>query len=245
MDFSGKVALITGGAQGIGRAYANALLNIGMKVCISDILEDTAKEYMDSLPENHKNNVIFQKCDVSSLADFKNAFDRVISEFGRIDMLINNAGVFNEQNYMKCIEVNFIAVVNGTRLAFEHMDINKGGHGGHVINTSSEAGLDPMPLAPVYVGTKHAVVGYTRSIGAEYHFKKTGIKVKAICPGPVDTGFFRVFPTKCVDVEEAKKLAAEMKPVKPEDVAGALIKLLEDDKNGAILRIDVDGLRYV
>ncbi|GBN94176.1 15-hydroxyprostaglandin dehydrogenase [NAD(+)] [Araneus ventricosus] len=140
MDFSGKVALITGGAQGIGRAYANALLDIGMKVCVSDILEDKVKEFKDSLPAIHKDNVIFHKCDVSSLTDFKRAFKRVISEFGRIDMLINNAGVFDEKNYMKCIEVNFIAVVNGTLLAFEHMDINKNGHGGYVINTASEAG---------------------------------------------------------------------------------------------------------
>ncbi|GBN26926.1 15-hydroxyprostaglandin dehydrogenase [NAD(+)] [Araneus ventricosus] len=140
MNFAGKAALITGGAQGIGRAYANALLDIGMKVCICDILEEKALDFIENLPETQKSNAIFQKCDVTLFADLKNAFDRVKSEFGRLDIVINNAGVFCEQNYMKEIEINFIAVIQGTLLAFEHMSVNKGGHGGYVINTASGAG---------------------------------------------------------------------------------------------------------
>ncbi|GFQ92972.1 15-hydroxyprostaglandin dehydrogenase [Trichonephila clavata] len=245
MAFEGKVALVTGGAQGIGRAYTNLLLKLGMKVCICDLLEDPAKEFIDNLPPEHKNKVIFQILDVSSFPDFKNAFDTVISTFGRIDMVINNAGMFSEQNFQKVIQVNILGVIYGTKLAFEYMDISKGGHGGHVINTASEAGLDPMYVSPVYCATKHAVVGFSKSYGHEFHFKQTGVTVNAICPGPVDTGFFRVFPTKCIDVAEAKKLATKMRPVTPEDVAKALMKLLEDGKNGAIIRIDADGLRYV
>ncbi|CAL1285772.1 unnamed protein product [Larinioides sclopetarius] len=108
MNFAGKAAIITGGAQGIGRAYANALLDIGMKVCICDILEEKALDFIENIPETQKINTIFQKCDVSSLADLRNAFDRVKSEFGRLDIVINNAGVFCEQNYMKEIEINFV-----------------------------------------------------------------------------------------------------------------------------------------
>ncbi|CAL1285777.1 unnamed protein product [Larinioides sclopetarius] len=244
MNFAGKAALITGGAQGIGRAYANALLDIGMKVCICDILEEKALEYIESLPETQKNNAIFQKCDVSSFADLKNAFQRVKSEFGRLDIVINNAGVICEKNYMKEIEINFIAVIQGTQLAFEYMDINKGGHGGYVINTSSEAGLAPCFLAPVYSATKTGVVGYTKSLGTDYHYQKTGIKVNAICPGSIDTALLRDFPSGSIDDEVSKEKMLLRKPIKPDEVGKALLKLLADDKNGSLLRIDSDGLRY-
>ncbi|GIY12430.1 15-hydroxyprostaglandin dehydrogenase, partial [Caerostris darwini] len=173
------------------------------------------------------------------------AFDKTIATFGTLDVLINNAGMFNETKYQDMININFIAVVRGTLLAFEHMNKLTGGKGGYVINTSSEAGLDPFPMAPVYTATKHAVVGLTKSLGSDYHFEKTGITVNVICPGPVETAFFKAFPSNCVYPEEAWKLQASMKPIKPEDVAKALLKLLEDNKNGAVLRIDTDGLRYV
>ncbi|GFR13663.1 15-hydroxyprostaglandin dehydrogenase, partial [Trichonephila clavata] len=165
MNFAGKIALVTGGAQGIGRAYTNALLNVGMRVCICDIQEDPAIEFIENLSAEHKNNIIFQKCDVSSFSDFKNAFDKVISTFGRIDVLINNAGILNEQNFQRTVEVNLIGVIHGTLLAFEYMDISKGGQGGHIINTASITGLGPLYIAPVYSATKHAIVGYTRSLG--------------------------------------------------------------------------------
>ncbi|GFS84311.1 15-hydroxyprostaglandin dehydrogenase [Nephila pilipes] len=244
MNFEGKVAIVTGGAQGIGKAYTNALLNIGMKVCVCDILEEQVREFIESLPAAQRNNIVFQKCDVSSFEEFKNAFDKVISTFGRIDMLVNNAGIINEKNFQKMIEVNFHGVVYGTHLAFEHMSIEKGGQGGYIVNTASEAGLDPSHLVPVYCATKHAVVGLTKSLGHEYHFKKTGIKVNAVCPGPIETDLYRTFPGKTIDAEEAKKFLSLRTTIKPEGVGKALLKLLEEEKNGALLRVDIDGLRY-
>ncbi|CAL1285773.1 unnamed protein product [Larinioides sclopetarius] len=176
MNFAGKAAIITGGAQGIGRAYANALLDIGMKVCICDILEEKALDFIENIPETQKINTIFQKCDVSSLADLRS--------------------------------------------------------------------LEPLFLAPVYSATKTGVVGYTKSLGTDYHYRKTGIKVNAICPGPIDTALFHDFPSGSVDEKESKKLGSLVKLTKPEEVGKALLKLLDDDKNGSLLRIDCDGLRY-
>ncbi|GFW12992.1 15-hydroxyprostaglandin dehydrogenase [Trichonephila clavipes] len=125
------------------------------------------------------------------------------------------------------------------------MSIEKGGHGGYIINTSSEAGVEPSFLVPVYCATKHAVVGLTKSLGHEYHFKKTGIKVNAVCPGPIETDLFRTFPEKTVDAEEAKKFLSKRITITPDEAAKALLQLLQDDKNGALIRIDIDGLRYV
>ncbi|GFR10123.1 15-hydroxyprostaglandin dehydrogenase, partial [Trichonephila clavata] len=105
--------------------------------------------------------------------------------------------------------------------------------------------LGPLYIAPVYSATKHAIVGYTRSLGHEFHFEKTGISVNAICPSLVDTDIYRTFPSKCVDADEATRFGAPLKTLKPEDVANALLKLLEDGKNGAILRIDTNGLNYI
>ncbi|PRD21210.1 UNVERIFIED_CONTAM: 15-hydroxyprostaglandin dehydrogenase [NAD(+)] [Trichonephila clavipes] len=88
----------------------------------------------------------------------------------------------------------------------------------HIIRPA--LGLDPFYVSPVYCASKHAVVGFSKSYGHEFHFKQTGVTVNAICPGPVDTGFFRVFPTKCIDVAEAKKLAAKMRPVNTTELYG-------------------------
>ncbi|GIX78771.1 15-hydroxyprostaglandin dehydrogenase [Caerostris darwini] len=160
-------------------------------------------------------------------------------------MLINNAGICSEQNYQKMIEINFIAVVNATKIAFELMNINNGGHGGHIISTASNAGLEIFPLGPVYAGTKHAIVGFTKSLGTGYHFRKTGITVNAICPGPVDTYMFRSFVSHSPDQAAAEKLISSCSTVKPEEVGKALLKLLEDNKNGALLKVDAtEGLRY-
>ncbi|GIY28775.1 15-hydroxyprostaglandin dehydrogenase [Caerostris extrusa] len=119
-----------------------------------------------------------------------------------------------------------------------------------VTGGSQGIGLEIFPLGPVYAGTKHAVVGFTKSLGTGYHFRKTGITVNAICPGPVDIYVpqfclfkymslkcwkttFRSFVSHSPDQTAAEKLISSVKTVKPEEVGKALLKLLEDNKNGA------------
>ncbi|XP_035205910.1 15-hydroxyprostaglandin dehydrogenase [NAD(+)]-like [Stegodyphus dumicola] len=138
-----------------------------------------------------------------------------------------------------------VGVINGIYLAFEYMGIDKGGSGGTVINTGSNAAFEPIPLAPVYSGCKHGVIGLTRNYGTDYHFKKTGVTVSSVCPGPVDTELFHEFPAMSVDEEVAEEHNKRVKPIKPEEVAKAMLQLLHDDKNGALLRVDADGMRYV
>ncbi|GFU04523.1 hypothetical protein NPIL_635151 [Nephila pilipes] len=244
MNFKGKVALVTGGAQGIGKAFCTALLSKGMKVCICDINQEAATEYIEMLPDTEKDNVIFEKCDVTQFSEFRDTFKQVISTFGRIDLVVNNAGLVDEHDWKKMIDINFIGVINGIQLAFHYMDVNLGGHGGFVINTGSNSGFEPFPLAPVYAGCKHAINGLTKSYGTNFHFRRTGIKVNAICPGPTDTSLFHTFPDMCIDKEYAEKHNKAVKYIKPEEVANALIRLLEENRNGALLRVDQDGIRY-
>ncbi|GBM74802.1 15-hydroxyprostaglandin dehydrogenase [NAD(+)] [Araneus ventricosus] len=214
-------------------------------VCICDVKEETAKEFLASLPPAEGNKVIFQKCDVTSAEELRSAFERVISIFGGIDVVINNAGIVDEQNWERMIDVNFIGVVHGIKLGFEYMGKGKGGHGGQIINTASRAGLNPKYVwAPIYCATKSAVVGLTRSYGSEYHFNKTGVAVNAICPAFTDTELLRMGPRR--EVDDAGSASSEgERTLKPEEVAQALIQLLEDGKNGALLLVETDGVKYV
>ncbi|KFM64614.1 15-hydroxyprostaglandin dehydrogenase [NAD(+)], partial [Stegodyphus mimosarum] len=141
------------------------MLNEGMKVSVCDINENVGKNFPEDILEDQKNKVVFCKCDVSSESEFRAAFDKTIKTFGRIDLLINNAGILNEHEWKRVIDVNFVGVINGIHLAFEYMGIDKGGCGGTVINTGSNAAFEPIPLAPVYSGCKHGVIGLTRNYG--------------------------------------------------------------------------------
>ncbi|GBM54965.1 15-hydroxyprostaglandin dehydrogenase [NAD(+)] [Araneus ventricosus] len=247
MSFKEKIAIVTGGSQGIGRAYVSALLNVGLKVCICDVKEETAIEFLESLPQSERNNVIFQKCDVTSLEELRSAFEKVISVFGGIDIVINNAGIADEKNWRRTIDVNFVGVVHGIKLGLEYMGKDKGGAGGQIINTASRSGINPMAVShPIYCATKSAVVGLARSYGKEYHFKQTGVLVKAICPTYTDTESMRTHSRQGADEEESKgRVSSEaQKILKPEEVAQALIQLLEDGKNGSVLLVEPDGVKY-
>ncbi|CAL1285768.1 unnamed protein product [Larinioides sclopetarius] len=245
MDLNNKIAIVTGGAQGVGRAITLALLNKGMKVCICDINQDLTNQFIETLPDTQKSNIIFTKCDVSLFSEFKTTFEKVQSAFGKIDLLVNNAGLVDEHDWERMVGVNFVGVIHGIKLAFHYMNKNEGGHGGFVINIGSNAGFEPFELAPVYAGCKHGINGLTKSYGTEFHWERTGIKVNAVCPGPVDTALFYSFPDMCLDKEVAGKHNNSVKFIQPEEVADAVLFVVGENKNGALLRVDCNGRRYI
>ncbi|XP_042903104.1 15-hydroxyprostaglandin dehydrogenase [NAD(+)]-like isoform X2 [Parasteatoda tepidariorum] len=173
------------------------------------------------------------------------AFDKTIEVFGKIDIVVNNAGIQDEHNWKYTIEVNLMAVIQGVKLAFQYMGVDKGGKGGSVVNTASIAGLIEIPLSPAYCATKHAVVGLTKSYGAEYHLKKSGIKVNAICPVAANTNLHDTFFLHCLDVEEGYKFADTFPLIPYKDIGKGLIQILEDGKNGSLLIVDENGPYYV
>ncbi|PWA29841.1 hypothetical protein CCH79_00019535, partial [Gambusia affinis] len=115
------------------------------------------------------------------------AFQRTVDQFGRLDIVINNAGINNEKNWEKTIQVNLTSVIKGTYLALEHMSKEYGKQGGTIINVSSMAAFLHSPHQPVYTATKHGVIGFTRAMADAAAQDDYGVRINVLCPAFVDT----------------------------------------------------------
>lgn len=188
--FEGQVALVTGGASGLGRALCAALCRQGAIVIIADIDRPAAETLAARLSEaGHRAKPL--GLDVGCPDAVAAAVDGVVAEFGRIDWLFNNAGIVvggELQNievgaWRRIVEINFLGVVYGTRAAYRHMIRRRSGR---IVNIASMYGLFPGIRALPYIATKHAVVGLSLSLRAEA--KAWGVGVTAVCPGFIRTG---------------------------------------------------------
>ncbi|XP_037620775.1 15-hydroxyprostaglandin dehydrogenase [NAD(+)] isoform X2 [Sebastes umbrosus] len=169
MSLDGKVALVTGGAQGIGRAVVHSLLQSSAKVAVVDLNKTCGEECKAQLDaEFGEGNCNFIPCDVSNGDALRDAFQSTVDMFGRLDIVINNAGINNEKNWEKTIQVNLTSVIKGTYLALEHMSKEHGKEGGTIINVSSMAAFLHSPHQPVYTATKHGVIGFTRVMAVRH-----------------------------------------------------------------------------
>ncbi|KAJ9592840.1 hypothetical protein L9F63_015483 [Diploptera punctata] len=189
MDLNGKIALVTGGAHGIGLATVNQLLKNGIKgVSICDIAADLGEQAVESINKEYgKGRAIFIKTDVTKQSDLEEAFKKTKQHFGGIDIVVNNAGIIKDSQWELMININVNGVVRGTELAVKYMDKNKGGHGGAVVNLASVAGLGLKSASPAYDGSKYFVVGYTRSMGSPPLDQSHGVRFLCMCPGLTDT----------------------------------------------------------
>ncbi|XP_053920703.1 15-hydroxyprostaglandin dehydrogenase [NAD(+)] isoform X2 [Cuculus canorus] len=149
MHVNGKVALVTGGAQGIGRAFVQALLSKGAKVALLDRNSEAGQESKAALDEQFEpQRTVFLQCDVTDQEQLKGAFKKVIEHFGRLDIVVNNAGVNNEKDWESTIQINLTSVIRGTYLGLEYMRKGHGGDGGVIINISSLAAGSIRPPVP-------------------------------------------------------------------------------------------------
>jgi NAD(P)-dependent dehydrogenase (short-subunit alcohol dehydrogenase family) len=188
-DLTGKVAFITGGANGIGFGMARAFLAEGMKVVIADWSASHIAKAQESLKGN--NAVHFVRADVSDRANLKAAADEALTAFGKIHVLCNNAGINGGgtaddpdfADFDKVMGVNFGGVLNGTKLIVPI--IKEQGEGGHVVCTSSMAGIVPLPGLAAYSASKYAVRGFAESLRMQ--LAPFGIGVSCLCPGATRT----------------------------------------------------------
>lgn len=186
----GRVAFVTGGASGIGRALSGALAARGADVVVADINGSGAAAVARELDQRGPGSATSLSLDVADARGFQQAIAQVHGERGRIDLLFNNAGIgvggpteeLELAHWERTLDVNLRGVVHGVRAVYPLM-LEQGF--GHVVNTASMAGLLPFPLGVPYAMTKHAVVGLSLSLRVEA--RKHGVRVSAVCPGVIDT----------------------------------------------------------
>lgn len=231
--FQGKVAIVTGGSFGIGRAAAIAFVKRGAKIAIADWVEDD--ETIKTI-RSMGGDAIFVKCDVSIDADVQKLIEKTIIQFGRLDYAFNNAGIegvsaltheCTNENWEKVIGVNLRGI--WLCMKYEIPQMLKQGKGA-IVNNASVAGLVGFPNIPAYVASKHGVVGLTQNAALEY--ARQNIRVNAVCPGVIKTPMVDRFTGKNKDVE---KQFQNMEPVgrlgQPEEVAEAVMWLCSDSSS--------------
>lgn len=202
--FKNKVAIVTGGSSGIGRAVSEALGKRGATVVVSDIDTKGAKKVAEGILGNG-GKAQAAHLDVTSDEDIKKLIEQTAAERGRLDYMFNNAGIaiggdardMEWEHWRRILDINLMGVIYGSRAAYSVM-VEQGF--GHIVNTASGAGLFPIANSTPYVTTKHGVVGLSRSLRAEG--ADLGVKVSVVCPAMVDTPIFEAATYPNVDREK-------------------------------------------
>ena len=244
MRVAGKVALVSGGSRGLGEAQAKLLAAEGAKVAIGDLLEDEGKKVEAEINELG-GEALFMRLDVTQADQWTQIIDETVSRFGKLDVLVNNAGIggrggledMTEEEWDEVMAVNAKGVFLGTKLAMP--EILKAG-GGSIVNISSQMGIVGSDTSnPAYQASKAAVHVFTKSIALRYATQ--GVRVNSVHPGPIDTPMLQA---GFIDPERMQRVMSKVpmgRVGQPEEIAYGVLFLSSDESSfitGAGLVID-------
>jgi len=248
MNIRDSIAIVTGGASGLGAGTVRMIVENGGKVAIFDLNEERAASLISELGEE---NVCFEKTDVSSEESVKNSISNVLTNYGSFNTVVNCAGIVlaekvikrdgihSLESFQKIINVNLVGTFNVIRLAAEQMinnEPNEFGERGVIINTASVAAFDGQMGQAAYGASKSAVAGMTLPIARD--LSRYGIRVMSIAPGIFETPMFDVLP------EKARESLGNMVPFpsrlgKPSEYAHLAKSIVENPMlNGEVIRLD-------
>jgi len=232
MDLSDKTCVVTGATEGIGRAIVAALASGGARLAVCARTSERVAELVETLRTSGR-TALGRACDVSDEGAVRAFAAAVRSELGPVDVLVNNAGL-----------AHFVPVAEMDTAAFDEiMAVNVRGtflmtraflpgmlerQRGHIVNIASLAGRNPVPNAAAYSASKHAVLGFSKSLFAEV--RKHGIRVTAICPGSVVTPFFD---------KSGSQLSNPEGKLRPEDIADTVLAALQLPERALVSELDV------
>jgi NAD(P)-dependent dehydrogenase (short-subunit alcohol dehydrogenase family) len=243
MELQGKVAVITGGGSGIGRATSKALAEAGASVIVADMNPDGGNETVTAIRDS-SGKADFIQTDVRRRPDIDAMVAFAESTFGGLDILYNNAGVSTpqprfpdarEEDWERTLMIDLWAVIAGTQAAVPAL---KRRGGGVIVNTASVAGLIAYVPDPIYAAAKHGVVGFTRSLA--YLLPEIGIRVNCVCPGVVNTPMVTAVSEGMTPEQIAMRDAflKTMPMIEPETIAEAVLQLITDESlNGVAMAV--------
>jgi len=229
MSFEGKVAVVTGGASGIGLAVCQALAAKGAKVVVADFNAEAGEKVADEIGGT------FFKVDVTDCHQVKAMVDFAVEKFGKLDYAVNNAGIggpqdaitnIDEADYEHLIAVNQHSVFYGMKYEIPEILKTKGA----VVNVSSILGLVAAPLAVCYVAAKHAVAGMTKA--AAVFYAAQGIRINSVHPGYIDTPLLAGLPHEVIDPIVGAHPLGRLGTA--EEVASVVLFLLSDEASNVI-----------
>lgn len=236
MEMKDKVAVVTGGAGGIGLATARMLVTAGVAVVLADVDPVAGLRSEAELTESG-GKALFVRADVTDIDSVTNLFASACEAFGGVDILFNNAGVLGgprfpeapPASWLKAININIVGVMNCIHVGVPYLAKRSNAV---IVNTSSTAGLKSSHLDPAYAMTKAAVVSLTRSL--TFLEKESGIRINCVCPALVKTGLEQNSSATYSDAElkafrEGRAGRTSLPSLTPEEVAAAVIRLIEDD----------------
>jgi 3-oxoacyl-[acyl-carrier protein] reductase len=241
MNLAGKTALVTGGAQGIGKAIAQRLAEEGASVAIADIDFDLARFLADELNHQGRTAEAF-RADVSNSSEAEQLVKAVVERFDALDILINNAGITRDallirladEDWDRVLQVNLKGAFNLTKSAARVMIKRRSGR---IVNMSSVIGLTGNTGQAAYAASKAGLVGLTKSAARELAAR--GITVNAVAPGYIETAMTENLPQSAKDA--FINLTPLRRPGKPQDVANLVVFLVSDQADyitGQVIQVD-------